>query len=71
MLVVRSLLGLEPALPRGTLALDPALPVGAGRLAVAGIPLGDADVSIEVDGDAVALRGLPRGVAVIRPAATR
>jgi hypothetical protein len=70
LLVVRSMLGFEPCLPEGRVELDPVLPAGAARLAVRGVPLGSAFVSVEVDRDAVALRGLPRGVAVVRPAAS-
>jgi hypothetical protein len=69
LLVMRAMLGFEPSLPHGTVEIDPVLPVGASHLAVHGVALGTALVSVEADGDAVALRGLPRGVAVVRPAA--
>jgi glycogen debranching enzyme len=64
LLVLRALLGLEPDVPHGVVRLDPALPAGT-HLRVDGIPLGGATVSVEVDGDAVAVRGLPAGVAVL------
>lgn len=65
LLVLRALLGLEPDVPNGQIVLDPALPAGASRLAVEGIVLRDRRASIEVDGDAVAVRNLPAGVAVV------
>jgi glycogen debranching enzyme len=68
LLVVRALLGLEPDVPGGRTQLDPQLPDGATLLRVADLPLARARVTIEVDGDAVAVRGLPRGLALIRPA---
>lgn len=67
LLVVRALLGLEPDLPGGSVALDPVLPAGARRLLLSEVPLGPQRVSIEVTADAVAVRGLPRGVSVVRP----
>lgn len=39
----------------------------ASTLTFADIPLASARVTVEVDGDAVAVRGLPRGLALIRP----
>jgi glycogen debranching enzyme len=70
LLVMRSMLGFEPSLPQGIVEIDPVLPEGAAHLAIHGVALGTARVSVEVDRDAVALRGVPRGVAVVRPAAT-
>jgi len=64
LLVLRALLGLEPDVPTGVVRLDPALDPGC-HLRVEGIPLGGATVSVEVDGDAVAVRGLPAGIAVL------
>ena len=68
LLVVRALLGLEPHVPDGRIELDPVLPDGATTLSVADLPLADTRVTIEVEGDAVAVRGLPPGLALIRRA---
>jgi glycogen debranching enzyme len=68
LLVVRALLGLEPDVPDGRIELDPMLPEGATTLSVADLPLAGTRVTIEVDGDAVAVRGLPPGLALIRHA---
>jgi len=65
LLVVRALLGLEPDLPNGTVAMDPVLPAGSTSLHLADVPLGQGRVSVEVDGDALAVRGLPRGVSLL------
>jgi hypothetical protein len=67
LLLVRAFLGLEPDVPAGRIELDPILPDGASALTFADIPLAGARVTVEVDGDAVAVRGLPRGLALIRP----
>jgi glycogen debranching enzyme len=68
LLVVRALLGLEPDVPDGRIELDPVLPEGATKLSVEDLPLAGTRVTIEVDGDAVAVRGLPPGLALIRRA---
>jgi hypothetical protein len=65
---VRSLLGLEPDLPNRCMSIDPVLPAGASSLRVSDLPIGQTRVTIEVDRDAVAVRGLPRGFTVVRPA---
>lgn len=65
LLVLRALLGLEPDVPGGRIVLDPVLPPGSTRLRVDGVPLAGTRVSVEIDGDAVAVRGLPSGVAVL------
>jgi hypothetical protein len=65
-LILRSLLGLEPNVPAGRIDLDPVLPSGATRLRFDGMPLAGGAVSIEVDGDALAVRGLPSSLAVVR-----
>jgi glycogen debranching enzyme len=68
LLVARCLLGLEPDLPHGFVTIDPVLPPGSSVLRVSGIPLGTSRVTIEYDRDAVAVRGLPREVMLVRPA---
>ena len=67
-LVLRALLGLEPDVPGGQLRLDPQLPAGALHLSLTDIPLNGHQVSIEVDGDAIAVRGLPRELTLTRVA---
>jgi hypothetical protein len=65
-LVLRSLLGLEPNVPAGRIDLDPVLPGGATRIQFDAMPLSAGAVSIEVEGDALAVRGLPSTLAVVR-----
>lgn len=67
LLITRALLGLEPNVPGGSLQLDPVLPERSTALQIVDFPLGESRVTIEIDGDAVAVRGLPRGLALIRP----
>jgi glycogen debranching enzyme len=66
LLVVRALLGLEPDVPGGRIELDPLLPEGVTKLTIGDLPLAGARVTIEVDGDADAVRGLPLRLALIR-----
>lgn len=67
LLVMRALLGLDPDVPNRRLRIDPVLPAGSTTLHVSDLPMGESRVTIEVEGDAVAVRGLPRGLALIRP----
>ena len=67
LLLLRVLLGLEPDAPNGRIELDPARPGATTTIGVTDLPLAGARVAIEVDGDALAVRGLPRGQALIRP----
>lgn len=67
LLVVRALLGLEPNVPDGRIELDPMLE-GATTLDVADLPLAGTRITIEVERDAVAVRGLPPGLTLIRRA---
>jgi glycogen debranching enzyme len=68
LLLLRAMLGLEPDVPGRRLELDPVLPKGASRLRLTDMPLGATRITIELDRDAVAVRGLPRGLSLIRPA---
>jgi glycogen debranching enzyme len=68
LLVMRVLLGLEPDVPNRRLQLDPVLGDGVS-LRLEDLRLAGTGVTIEVDGDAVAVRGLPRDLAVVRPGA--
>jgi glycogen debranching enzyme len=67
LLLLRTLLHFDPWVPHGKLWLAPSIPPDQiGRLRVQGIPLNGARVSIEVDGDDVAVEGLPAGIEVAR-----
>ena len=66
LLVLRALLGLEPDVPGGRVELDPILPAGAHDLRFVDVPVADGRLSIEVADDAVAVRGLPPGLAMVR-----
>jgi len=59
LLMLRTLLRLDPWVPRGKVWLHPALPEQIGRLYVGRIPLAGARVSVTVEGDKVAVEGLP------------
>jgi len=50
LLVVRSLLGLEPDVPRGRITLRPRIPDDLGSIALLDLPLGDAVVDISAEG---------------------
>jgi glycogen debranching enzyme len=53
LLWLRTVLGLDPWATHGMVWLDPALPSNFKRLEVGGIRIGDATVSVRVDGDTV------------------
>jgi glycogen debranching enzyme len=59
LLMLRTLLRLDPWVPRGKIWLHPALPEQIGRLHVGRIPLAGARVSVTVEGDKVEVEGLP------------
>jgi glycogen debranching enzyme len=59
LLMLRTLLRLDPWVPRGKVWLHPALPEQIGRLHVGRIPLAGARVSVTVEGDQVSVDGLP------------
>jgi glycogen debranching enzyme len=50
LLIVRSLLGLDPDVPRGRVTLRPRIPDEFGPIALFDLPLGDAVVDIEAEG---------------------
>lgn len=64
LLLLRTVLGLEPKLTESRVALDPWLPPGLGRLAVRGMPMGPGRVDVEVDGTGCRIDGLPPGIRV-------
>jgi glycogen debranching enzyme len=59
LLMLRTLLRLDPWVPRGKVWLHPELPEQIGRLHVGRIPLAGARVSVTVEGDKVEVEGLP------------
>ncbi|MGH9054456.1 MAG: amylo-alpha-1,6-glucosidase [Acidimicrobiales bacterium] len=59
LLMLRTLLRLDPWVPRGKVWLHPALPPQIRRLRVGRIPLAGARVSVTVEGDSVSIDGLP------------
>jgi glycogen debranching enzyme len=59
LLMLRTLLRLDPWVPRGKVWLHPALPDQIGRLHVGRIPLAGSRVSVTVDGEDVTVEGLP------------
>ncbi|MFP3899641.1 MAG: glycogen debranching N-terminal domain-containing protein [Acidimicrobiia bacterium] len=62
---LRSLLRLDPWVPQGKLWLAPALPDAVGRLSVERIPLIGGRVTVSVDGNRVAVDGLPPGIELV------
>jgi glycogen debranching enzyme len=63
-LLLRSLLGLEPDLRNGIVVLDPVLPVGSSELRLEGLNLGGHRVTVEVARGTVHIAGLDPGIAV-------
>jgi glycogen debranching enzyme len=59
LLMLRSLLRLDPWVPRGKVWLQPALPEQIRTLHVGRIPLAGARVSVTVEGDSASVEGLP------------
>jgi glycogen debranching enzyme len=65
LLMLRTLLRLDPWVPRGKVWLHPALPEQIGCLRVDRIPLAGARVSVSVDGDQVDVSGLPSDLELV------
>jgi glycogen debranching enzyme len=68
LLLLRSILGFEPDVPAGRVVLDPVLPYGTSFLRVHEMSFAGQAITIEVERRALAVHGLPRGLAVVRPA---
>ena len=65
LLMLRTLLRLDPWVPRGKVWLHPALPEQIGRLRVGRIPLAGARVTVSVEGDEVSVEGLPADLELV------
>jgi glycogen debranching enzyme len=66
LLLLRTVLRLDPSLPHWHVHLDPVLPPGTRSLQVRGIPLGGSRVDVAVEDGEVEVTGLPRGVELVR-----
>ena len=65
LLLLRSMLGLEPDVPNGVVELDPVLPHDATRLAIRGVPLAGTRVDVSVLDGELDVRDLPDGITVV------
>jgi glycogen debranching enzyme len=70
LLVLRSVLGLEPDVPNGEVIIDPVLPPGSAALRIDGMPLAGGRVTIAADRDGVEVSGLGDGCRWSRTAAS-
>ena len=65
LLMLRTMLRLDPWVPRGKVWLHPAVPEQIGRLRVGRIPLAGARVTVTVEGDEVSVEGLPADLELV------
>ena len=65
LLMLRTLLRLDPWVPRGKVWLHPALPHQIERLRIDRIPLAGTRVSVDVEGDKVSVTGLPADLELV------
>jgi glycogen debranching enzyme len=65
LLMLRTLLRLDPWVPRGKVWLHPSLPDQIRHLHLGRIPLAGSRVSVTVDGDDVTVDGLPPGLELV------
>ena len=65
LLLLRTMLRLEPWMPQRKLWLAPALPPEIGHLRIERIPLLGGRVTVDVDGDAVKIEGLPPDIELL------
>jgi glycogen debranching enzyme len=68
LLIARTLLRLDPWIPRGQVWLAPAFPREIRRLHLEGVPIAGGRATIDVDGDDVEVTGLPEGLELVRAA---
>jgi glycogen debranching enzyme len=64
LMMLRTVLGLEPDVPGGVLQVRPAVPAWMGRVRLAGVPLGDGRLSLEAHTDTVRILEVPPGLTV-------
>ncbi len=64
LLLVRSMMGLDPDVPNGVLRLRPRVPKGTNRLRLSGLPLGDQRATISIEDGRVVVSGLPSTLSV-------
>ncbi|MGH9102762.1 MAG: amylo-alpha-1,6-glucosidase, partial [Acidimicrobiales bacterium] len=65
LLILRSLLGLEPDIPSGRIHLDPVLPPTSTALRLDSVSIAGRTITFEVDGDATTVRGLDPAHSVV------
>jgi glycogen debranching enzyme len=71
LLLLRSVLGLEPDVPRGRVRLAPSVPEWIGRIRIERMPLGDGHLSLEATGDRCDVSSAPPGLEVVVRAGVR
>lgn len=65
LLLLRSLLGFDPAVSHGQVFVDPNLPGEIGRIRIEGIPIEDRRLTIDVDGDHTSVEGGPEDLEIV------
>lgn len=68
LLLVRSLLGLIPNVPRRSLVVVPALPAQWGKVSLTDLRLGEATIDVEARGETATVHGAPDGWHIITAA---
>lgn len=66
LLILRSLLGLEPSIPTGRVYLDPILPSRHAKLTLSSLPLAGYRAHLAIDAQTTAVQGLPSTLSVVR-----
>lgn len=64
-MLLRTLLGLDPDIPNGTVRLSPWLPEDFGRVEVSNLPLADCRVRLRAENGSAELSGLPDQIKVV------
>jgi len=65
LLLLRSLLGFDPAITEGRIFVDPAVPAEMGRIRLEGIPVDGFRLTVDVDGEETKVEGAPEDVEVV------
>jgi glycogen debranching enzyme len=66
LLLLRSLLRFDPALPGGEVHVDPALPSSIPRLRITNVPLASARLTLVADHHGTVINGLPEDITVVQ-----